>query len=207
MSILIKNLGLQPYQKTWQAMRDFTLERTKKTADEIWLVEHPAVFTQGVNGKAEHILQPSTNIPIIQTDRGGQITFHAPGQLIVYILLDLKRAKIGIRELINDLEKIIIQLLSSYNIQSIARKDAPGVYVNQKKIASLGLKVRKHRTYHGLSLNIKMDLTPFRQINPCGLQGIQMTQLADHIKNVDFNQVLEHLAQLLFQYYNQKNPL
>ncbi len=188
-------------------MRDFTLERTKKTADEIWLVEHPAVFTQGVNGKAEHILQPSTNIPIIQTDRGGQITFHAPGQLIVYILLDLKRAKIGIRELINDLEKIIIQLLSSYNIQSIARKDAPGVYVNQKKIASLGLKVRKHRTYHGLSLNIKMDLTPFRQINPCGLQGIQMTQLADHIKNVDFNQVLEHLAQLLFQYYNQKNPL
>ncbi len=207
MSIIVKNLGLQPYHKVFQEMQDFTLNRNDNTPDEIWLVEHHAVFTQGLNGKSEHILQSPLHIPIIQTDRGGQITFHAPGQLIAYVLIDLKRAKIGVRELIHGLEKIVIKLLASYNINSQAKKDAPGVYVKQQKISSLGLKLRKQRTYHGLSLNINMDLSPFALINPCGLQGMQMTQIANHTKDIDFNKVTNQLATLLIQYFNQKNTL
>ncbi len=203
--MIIKNLGLQPYKSTWQAMKNFTLERSEQTPDEIWLVQHPAVFTQGLNGKPEHILQSSLNIPIIQTDRGGQVTFHGPGQLIAYILIDLKRAKIGVRELIHALENIIIQLLSNYKIDSEAKKEAPGVYVNQQKIASLGLKIRKHHTYHGLSLNINMDLAPFKLINPCGLKNMQMTQVKHHIKDIDFDQVKNKLTELLIQYF--KKPL
>lgn len=177
MPILIKNLGLQPYQQTWQAMQDFTQQRHADTPDEIWLVEHPAVFTQGLNGKAEHILQTS-DIPIVQTDRGGQITYHAPGQAIIYVLFDLKRAKLGVRALVSELENSLIDYLSQLGIQANARQDAPGVYVNQQKIASLGLKIRKLRSYHGLALNVNMDLSPFQLVNPCGLQGMQMTQLA-----------------------------
>lgn len=177
MPILIKNLGLQPYQHTWQAMQDFTQQRHAGTPDEIWLVEHPAVFTQGLNGKAEHILQTS-DIPIVQTDRGGQITYHAPGQAIIYVLFDLKRARLGVRALVSELENSLIDYLSQLGIQANARQDAPGVYVNQQKIASLGLKIRKLRSYHGLALNVNMDLSPFQLVNPCGLQGMQMTQLA-----------------------------
>lgn len=177
MPILIKNLGLQPYQQTWQAMQDFTQQRHAGTPDEIWLVEHPAVFTQGLNGKAEHILQTS-DIPIVQTDRGGQITYHAPGQAIIYVLFDLKRARLGVRALVSELENSLIDYLSQLGIQANARQDAPGVYVNQQKIASLGLKIRKLRSYHGLALNVNMDLSPFQLVNPCGLQGMQMTQLA-----------------------------
>mgnify|MGYP000442231335 CR=1 FL=1 len=177
MTIQIKSLGLQPYEKTWQAMQNFTDQRQPETPDELWIVEHPAVFTQGLNGKAEHILQNS-EIPIIQTDRGGQITYHAPGQLIIYVLIDLKRTKLGVRALVTLLEDSIIEYLATFNIQSQARSDAPGVYVDGKKIASLGLKIRKQKSYHGLALNIDMDLTPFQFVNPCGLQGMQMTQIA-----------------------------
>lgn len=178
MSIQIKQLGLQPYEQTWQAMQDFTNQRQPDTPDELWLVEHPAVFTQGLNGKAEHILQTS-DIPIVQTDRGGQVTYHAPGQAVIYVLLDLKRAKLGVRALVTELENSLIEYLKQYAITAEARADAPGVYVDGKKIASLGLKIRKQRSYHGLALNVDMDLQPFQLVNPCGLQGMQMTQLKD----------------------------
>jgi lipoyl(octanoyl) transferase len=176
MSILIKQLGPTDYLEAWQAMQDFTDRRDHSTADEIWITEHPAVFTQGLNGKAEHILQAS-DIPIVQSDRGGQITYHGPGQLIVYVMIDLKRANLGVRALVSELENVIIQYLQSLGIESSARKDAPGVYVNNQKIASLGLKIRKNRSYHGLALNIDMDLSPFSYINPCGLEAMQMTQI------------------------------
>nr|WP_232023375.1 lipoyl(octanoyl) transferase LipB [Thiomicrorhabdus aquaedulcis] len=145
MSIVIKSLGLQPYQACWQAMRDFTDARQPNQADELWIVQHPAVFTQGLNGQTEHILQHAPHIPIIQTDRGGQVTYHAPGQLIVYVLVDLKRAHLGVRALVTHLEQSIIELLAQFNIAATARFDAPGVYVNGQKIASLGLKIRKQK--------------------------------------------------------------
>jgi len=177
----IKHLGLQPYQTTWQAMQDFTNQRDETTDDQLWLVEHPPVFTQGLNGKAEHLLQLAPEIPLIQTDRGGQVTYHGPGQLVVYILVDLKRNQIGVRALVTLIEQSIIALLQEFGIESIARADAPGVYVNGCKIASLGLKIRKQKSYHGLALNVDMNLSPFQMINPCGLQGLQMTQLSDLI--------------------------
>ena len=179
MSITVKTLGLQPYESTWQAMRDFTEQRQDDTSDELWIVEHPPVLTQGLNGKSEHLLQSLHNIPLVQTDRGGQITYHGPGQVIIYILFDLKRAKLGVRTLVSLIEESIIEYLDQLGIVAIARADAPGVYVNQQKIASLGLKIRKQRCYHGLALNVDMDLSPFKLINPCGLNGMQMTQLSN----------------------------
>ncbi|GAB6069617.1 lipoyl(octanoyl) transferase LipB [Thiomicrorhabdus hydrogeniphila] len=195
MTILIKQLGIQPYEQTWQAMQAFTDARNETSADELWIVEHPAVFTQGLNGKAEHILQ-SSDIPIVQTDRGGQITYHAPGQLIVYVLIDLKRAKLGVRALVSKIENSIIEYLASFDIQSQARADAPGVYVNGQKIASLGLKIRKQKSYHGLALNVNMDLSPFQQVNPCGLQGMKMTQLAHLLPLKDTPNIQEAGLQL-----------
>jgi lipoyl(octanoyl) transferase len=201
MPIHIKTLGLQPYEITWQAMQTFTNERQETTPDELWIVEHPAVFTQGLSGKAEHLLQSNHNIPIVQTDRGGQITFHAPGQLIVYILFDLKRAKLGVRALVTLIEQSIIDYLSQLNIPAQARADAPGVYVNQQKIASLGLKIRKQKSYHGLALNVNMDLSPFKLINPCGLKAMQITQVTEQVKNnpPTLEQAGQSLSQILVQ--------
>ncbi|HIE40361.1 MAG TPA: lipoyl(octanoyl) transferase LipB [Thiomicrorhabdus sp.] len=179
MAINVQQLGLQPYQTTWQAMQEFTQLRQEDTPDELWIVEHPATFTQGLNGQDEHLLHQNHEIPIIKTDRGGQITFHAPGQLIIYILFDLKRAKLGVRALVTLIEQSIIDYLQQFNIAATARSDAPGVYVDQQKIASLGLKIRKQKSYHGLALNVDMDLTPFQYINPCGLKTMKMTQLAN----------------------------
>lgn len=199
MTILIKPLGLQPYEQTWQAMQSFTDNRQSETPDELWIVEHPPVFTQGLNGKAEHILQ-SSDIPIVQTDRGGQITYHAPGQVIIYVLVDLKRAKLGVRALVTMLENSIIEYLATFNISSQARADAPGVYVDGQKIASLGLKIRKQKSYHGLALNVDMDLSPFKLVNPCGLQGMQMTQLSNLLsaeKLPKTQQVGQQLAEIL----------
>lgn len=175
----IKQLGLQPYESTWQAMRDFTEQRQDGTPDELWIVEHPAVLTQGLNGKAEHLLQTLHDIPLVQTDRGGQITYHGPGQLVIYVLFDLKRAQLGVRALVTLIEESIIEYLHQLGIKANARAEAPGVYVDHKKIASLGLKIRKQRSYHGLALNVDMDLSPFKLINPCGLNGMKMTQLSD----------------------------
>lgn len=163
-------------------MTDFTNQRTADTQDQLWLVEHPAVFTQGQAGKAEHLLFPS-EIPVVQTDRGGQVTYHGPGQLVAYPLLDLKRLKIGVRELVTHIENTIIATLSHYGIDSAAKPDAPGVYVDGKKIASLGLRVRRGCSFHGLALNVDMNLSPFLQINPCGYQGLAMTQIKDLIPN------------------------
>jgi lipoyl(octanoyl) transferase len=176
-SATVRRLGLQPYEPTFARMRALTLERTPDTPDEIWLLEHPRVFTQGQAGKAEHVLQPG-DIPVVQSDRGGQVTYHGPGQLVGYFLLDLQRLGYGIRSLVTRLEEAMVDCLAGYGIQAAGRRDAPGVYVDGRKIASLGLRVRKGCTYHGLALNVAMDLEPFQRINPCGFQGLAMTQVS-----------------------------
>lgn len=174
----IRWLAQQDYLSTWQAMKDFTDQRTEETLDEIWLLEHEPVFTQGQNGKPEHVLNPG-NIPIVQTDRGGQVTYHGPGQLMIYTLIDLKRKHLNVRELVNRLEQSIVDLLNEYGIKAAANPDAPGVYVDGKKIASIGLRIRRGYSYHGVAFNIFMDLEPFQRINPCGFSSMQMTQFAD----------------------------
>ena len=174
----VQTLGLRPYQETWDAMRDYTASRDAASEDQIWLVQHPPVYTQGQAGKPEHLLAPG-DIPVIQIDRGGQITYHGPGQTIMYLLLDIRRAGIGIRELVSLIEKTVIGYLQEQGISAQSRADAPGVYVDGKKIASLGLRVRHGCTYHGVALNVDMNLEPFSRINPCGLVGMQMTQLRD----------------------------
>lgn len=182
LALEVINLGVQDYQTSWQAMTDFTNQRTPETADQLWLVEHPPVFTQGQAGKAEHLLFPG-DIPVVQTDRGGQVTYHGPGQLVAYPLLDLRRLKIGVRELVTAIEQTIVATLAYYGIDSSVKPDAPGVYVNGDKIASLGLRVRRGCSFHGLALNVAMDLAPFGRINPCGYQGLAMTQMRDLMPN------------------------
>lgn len=201
MALVVKHPGLQPYEQTFQAMQQFTDTRDETTADQIWVVQHPPVFTQGLNGKPEHLIAMQDTIPLVQTDRGGQVTYHGPGQLIIYLMIDLKRAKLSVRDLVHRMEQAIINLLNDYQLQGQAREDAPGVYVNQQKIASLGLKVRKHRSYHGLALNVDMDLTPFEWINPCGLSGMQMTQISSLVEHCSYQdieqQAIQHLRQIL----------
>ncbi|WP_165464840.1 lipoyl(octanoyl) transferase LipB [Enterobacter cloacae] len=174
--ILVRHLGLQPYEPVSQAMHDFTDVRDDTTPDEIWLVEHLPVFTQGQAGKAEHLLMTG-DIPVIQSDRGGQVTYHGPGQQVMYVLLNLKRRKLGVRELVTLLEQTVVNTLAEYGIDAHPRADAPGVYVGERKICSLGLRIRKGCSFHGLALNINMDLTPFQRINPCGYAGMEMTQM------------------------------
>lgn len=176
--VVIRNLSQQDYSTCWQAMKSFTNNRSDMTDDEIWLVEHPPVFTQGQNGKPEHFIQ-THQIPVIQSDRGGQVTYHGPGQLMVYTLVDVKRKKLNIRQLVSALEQSVVQMLQDYQIQAAAKCDAPGVYVNNRKICSVGLRIRRGCSYHGLALNIAMDLQPFSYINPCGFSGLEMTQLSE----------------------------
>ena len=198
MSLLIRQLGMQAYEKTWQDMQAFTDQRNDESDDELWLLQHPPVYTLGKNGKPEHILDAG-DIPIVQSDRGGQVTYHGPGQSVVYALLDLNRLRIGVRELVTRLEDSVINLLDDYGIHAEARRDAPGVYVDGRKIAALGLRVRKGRSFHGLSFNVDMDLEPFSRINPCGYEGLEVTQLADLVEEFDFKDVerllLSHLQQ------------
>ena len=174
--ILVRHLGLQPYEPVSQAMHDFTDSRDDSTPDEIWLVEHLPVFTQGQAGKAEHLLMTG-DIPVIQSDRGGQVTYHGPGQQVMYVLLNLKRRKLGVRELVTLLEQTVVKTLAEYGIDAHPRTDAPGVYVGEMKICSLGLRIRKGCSFHGLALNINMDLAPFLRINPCGYAGMEMTHM------------------------------
>ena len=174
--ILVRHLGLQPYEPVSQAMHDFTDMRDDTTPDEIWLVEHLPVFTQGQARKAEHLLMTG-DIPVIQSDRGGQVTYHGPGQQVMYVLLNLKRRKLGVRELVTLLEQTVVNTLAEYDIDAHPRADAPGVYVGEMKICSLGLRIRKGCSFHGLALNINMDLAPFQRINPCGYAGMEMTQM------------------------------
>ena len=175
--ILVRHLGLQPYEPVSQAMHDFTDSRDDTTPDEIWLVEHLPVFTQGQAGKAEHLLMTG-DIPVIQSDRGGQVTYHGPGQQVMYVLLNLKRRKLGVRELVTLLEQTVVNTLAEYGIDAHPRADAPGGYVGEMKICSLGLRIRKGCSFHGLALNINMDLGPFLRINPCGYAGMEMTQVS-----------------------------
>ena len=187
-----RDLGLMPYEPVLAAMRRFTDQRTAETGDEVWLVEHPAVFTQGQAGKAEHLLVPG-DIPVVQTDRGGQVTYHGPGQLVAYLLLDVRRLGIGVRELVNRIEGSLVALLASFDVEGAAKPDAPGVYVDGAKIASLGLRIRNGRSFHGLALNVDMDLAPFRRINPCGYAGLAMTQLRDQAGPIDPSEVRTRL--------------
>ncbi len=196
----LKRLGLLDYETVWRDMQRFTQDRSKETADEIWIVEHPPVYTLGLNGKREHLLDIS-DIPVVETDRGGQVTYHGKGQLVVYLLLDIERLKTGVRDIVTLLEQTMIATLAQYGIKAVARPEAPGVYVDGKKIGSVGLRVKKGCCYHGLSLNNDMDLTPFNQINTCGYPGLDVTQLADlniHIKTHELAvPVVHHILQAI----------
>ncbi|HEX2548316.1 MAG TPA: lipoyl(octanoyl) transferase LipB [Gammaproteobacteria bacterium] len=195
-TVIIRTLNLQDYLPTLAAMQQFTQTRHEKTFDEIWLLEHPSVFTQGQNGKAEHILNPG-NIPVIQVDRGGQVTYHGPGQLVAYTLVDIQRKKFNVRQMVNLLEKSVIDCLTHWNIKAQSRCDAPGVYVDQDKICSIGLRIRRGSSFHGLALNVTMDLEPFTRIHPCGFQKLKMTQMTSFDKTIDIPPVQAKLVEYL----------
>jgi len=202
MQIEIKRLGQQDYEKVWREMQDFTQNRDENTADEIWIVEHPAVYTLGLNGKTEHLLNIE-NIPVVETDRGGQVTYHGPGQLVVYLLLDIERLQIGVRKVVTLLEQAMVNTLAQYGIKAEAKAEAPGVYVDDKKIGSVGLRVKRGCCYHGLSLNNNMDLTPFNHINTCGYPALEVTQLADLNVNIATYElavpVVHHITEIIKQ--------
>ncbi len=185
----VRQLGRVDYEATWAQMRSFTDARKQDTEDELWIVEHDPVLTQGVAGKPEHLLVNPMNIPVVKTDRGGQITYHGPGQTVVYVLFDLKRAAFGVREFVIRIENAVIALLKDFRIEAQGKRDAPGVYVSDAKIASLGLKIRNGRSYHGVALNVSMDLTPFSFINPCGYEGLRVTHLHDFGVDLPANDV------------------
>lgn len=191
--LIVHFLGQRDYQSTWDAMRAFTAGRGPETSDELWLLEHPAVFTLGQAGREEHVLAPG-DIPVIRVDRGGQVTYHGPGQPIAYLLLDLRRAGIGVKRLVHLLEQAVIDLLAQLGISAAARPDAPGVYVDNAKIASLGLRVSRGASYHGLALNLDMDLEPFSRINPCGYPGLAVTRIVDLVPGLDRDRVVADLA-------------
>lgn len=198
MGMLVRELGLQAYLPIWEEMKQFTLARTPSTTDECWLLEHSPVYTQGQAGKAEHVLQTG-EIPIVQSDRGGQVTYHGPGQMVAYVLCDLQRNKLGIRALVTLLEQTLILLLKTYDIDSESRCKAPGVYVGEHKIASIGLRVKNGYTYHGIALNVAMDLQPFLGINPCGFAALPMTQIQTFVPNITLDEVMQRFKTLLLQ--------
>ena len=177
-TLRVRHLGLVEYEPTWRAMQSFTAQRDAATADEIWFLEHPPVFTLGVSASRAHLLAPG-DIPVVQIDRGGQVTYHGPGQLVVYPLIDLRRAALGVRDFVSALERAVIELAAEYGITASARREAPGVYVEGRKLASVGVRVRRGGSYHGLAVNVALDLAPFGRINPCGYAGLQMTQLSE----------------------------
>lgn len=195
--LLVRHLGLVDYLPTLEAMRTLTAARDETTPDEIWLLQHPQVFTQGQAGKPEHLLAPG-DIPVVQVERGGQVTFHGPGQLVGYLMLDLRRLDLGVRELVTVMEQALVEVLASYGVEAAPKADAPGVYVKGDKIASLGLRVRRGCSFHGLALNVDMDMSPFERINPCGYAGLQMTQLKDLVAMPPaFDEVAKRLEQVL----------
>ncbi len=188
-NVIIRHLGRVPYEETWHKMQNFTLERSSETVDEIWLLEHDAVFTQGQAGKAEHVLSPG-EIPVVKVDRGGQVTYHGPGQMVAYVLLDMSRVGSDVRKLVTALEQSVVNLLAHYEIASAPKADAPGVYVNEQKICSLGLRIKKGKSFHGLALNVDMDLTPFSRINPCVYAGLEMTQISHYSANPQMSAIM-----------------
>jgi lipoyl(octanoyl) transferase len=198
--MMTRHLGMQAYFDVWQQMKEFTAQRTEETPDELWLLEHLPVYTQGQAGKDEHILHHNA-IPIIHSDRGGQITYHGPGQLIAYVLMDINRRNLGIRTLVCHLEQMLVAVLEQYKIKASCHAGAPGVYVDNNKIASIGLRVKQGRTYHGLALNVNMDLNPFKDINPCGFKALKMTQLSDYIKDIHLDDVSNKLEKKFNDYF------
>lgn len=194
--IKIEDLGTQEYTKVWKKQKAYTHQRDYQSSDQIWHLQHEPVFTLGQAGKPEHILKKS-NIPIVHSDRGGQVTYHGPGQLVIYLLCNLPRKNLGVRAFVTILEQSVQSLLEQYEIQSATRLDAPGVYINNEKICSVGIRVRQGNTYHGLSLNIDMDLDPFTHINPCGYTDMKVTQLKQHYHNANFTQVKNALLEIL----------
>ena len=200
MSVLVRDLGRSTYGDVFHAMQTFTDERSASTDDEIWFTEHEPVFTQGQAGKAEHLVMPG-DIPVVQSDRGGQVTYHGPGQIVGYVLLDLRRNGLTVRDLVSGLERAMMATLQSYGVEGYARPDAPGVYVSGNKIGSLGLRVRRGCSYHGLSLNVQMALEPFSRINPCGLTDVGVTQLSDLASDVAIDEVCARLLQQLLAAY------
>jgi len=195
--MIVKHMGLTPYLPTWQAMRSFTAARQPETPDQLWTVEHPPVYTLGLNGKREHLLAIDQQIPVVQSDRGGQVTYHGPGQVLVYVLLDIRRLGMNIRQLVSLLEQAMITVLAGLGIAAAARAEAPGVYVDGEKIGSVGLRIKNHCCYHGLSLNNRMDLSPFAAINPCGYQGLKVTQLADLGVSISDDELSDALTQAI----------
>lgn len=195
--LIVRHLGLADYLPTLEAMRRLTAERDGSTPDEIWLLQHPRVFTQGQAGKAEHLLAPG-DIPVVQVDRGGQVTYHGPGQLVGYLMLDLRRLGLGVRELVTAMEQSLVDVLAGYGIEAAPKADAPGVYVAGDKIASLGLRVSRGCSFHGLALNVDMDMSPFQRINPCGYAGLKMVQLRDLLDSPpSFDEVAQRLERVL----------
>lgn len=205
-TLLVRRLGISDYEPTWRAMQSFTDERGPSTPDELWLLEHPPIYTQGQAGRPEHVLDPS-GIPVIQIDRGGQVTYHAPGQLVAYLLLDLRRAGLGVKSLVRLLEQSVIDLLAGYGIEVVARPEAPGVYVGDAKIAAVGLRVRRGCSFHGLALNVEMDLEPFSRINPCGYPGMAVTQVRDLVGAVEMRSVELELAEKIAKLLGQRIAL
>ncbi|HQR49658.1 MAG TPA: lipoyl(octanoyl) transferase LipB [Steroidobacteraceae bacterium] len=202
---ILRWLGLVEYEPTWRAMQRHVDERQAQDADEFWFLEHPPVFTLGMNSRPEHLLSTG-EIPVVQIDRGGQVTYHGPGQLVVYPLVDLARAGLGVRALVEGIERAIVGTLAQWGIEAIGRRDAPGVYVQGRKIASVGLRIRHARSYHGLALNVAMDLSPFRRINPCGYAGLEMTQVSELGGPADLEVVAAALAPRLLAALNLPLP-
>ncbi|MBY5990516.1 lipoyl(octanoyl) transferase LipB [Ferrimonas balearica] len=198
-TLIIRHLGTQPYEQVWHAMQAFTDTRDDQHADELWLVEHPPVFTQGQAGKAEHLLATG-DIPVVKVDRGGQVTYHGPGQLVAYPLINLRRRKLGVRDLVTEIEQSLVDMLARYDVPAASRCDAPGVYVEERKVASLGLRIRKGCSFHGLALNVDMDLSPFLRINPCGYAGLEMVQT----RQLGGPQTVEEAARHLCEIFPQR---
>lgn len=195
-NIMTKCWGLTDYVQIWEAMKLFTNKRTETTPDELWIVEHPPVFTLGQNGKTDHLLRTG-DIPVIHVDRGGQVTYHGPGQVVIYLLIDITRRGLAVRPFVTLIETAMVDVLADYGIEARTRCDAPGVYVGEQKIASLGLRIRRGRSYHGLAFNVNMDLEPFSRINPCGMAKMVMTQLAAWVPDIQPNVVADKLTQRL----------
>ncbi len=209
-SLLIRRPGLADYEPTWRAMQAFTAGRNDETPDELWLLQHPPVYTLGLAGRPEHLPRVASGIPVVRIDRGGQITYHGPGQIVVYLLLDMKRRGLGVRPLVRLIEQAVIDLLAAHGVNALSRADAPGVYVNDAKIAALGLRIRRGCCYHGLALNVDMDLGPFRDINPCGYPGLAVTQTRDlgiaSSSDALGEQLIQHLTTLLAAAAALRNP-
>jgi len=196
--LVVKNLGEKPYAETWQAMKSFTDSRDECAADEFWFVQHPPVYTLGQAGRVEHLLAPG-DIPSVHSDRGGQVTYHGPGQLVCYLLLDIRRLQLGVRDLVTVIEQSIVQLINSYGVAAEAKPEAPGVYVDGRKLAALGLRIRKGYSYHGLSLNVDMDLGPFSNINPCGIEGLEVVDMKRLGIDRPMAKIMEELTDILVQ--------